>query len=127
MEWRMPDTRWIWVPGWNEMDHDRTWQVLFRKTFALSAVPASCRIRISAETRYKLMINGTPVSVGPSKGDRSVWYYDELEIAGFLQPGENVLAAAVLHYPPIAGKGNHSLFRTSTPGDRDPPSGPRLR
>ncbi|MCM1086735.1 MAG: hypothetical protein NC419_01175 [Muribaculaceae bacterium] len=73
------------------------------------------KIRISAESRYKLYVNGQLAEIGPCKGDTMVWYYDEVDIAPFLLEGENVLAVEVLKYP-LNGWGNHSIIRTATPG-----------
>ena len=41
---------------------------------------------------------------------------DSVEIAQYLQPGVNVLAAELLRYPEEHNKGNHGMFRTDMPG-----------
>ena len=98
------------------MDQNECWLARFRKEFIVSEPVESCRIRISADSRYKLYVNGRLAEIGPSKGDRQVWFYDEVEIAPFLRPGENVIAAQVLRYPMLHSKGNHGIFRTEMPG-----------
>ena len=50
-------------------------------------------------SRYRLYLNGKSVSVGPCKGDKYTHYYETVDVSGFLQPGINVLAALVVHYP----------------------------
>ncbi|MCM1283326.1 MAG: hypothetical protein NC180_07200 [Muribaculaceae bacterium] len=108
-------TGWIWIPEWKKQDQGIAHLVRFRKTFALPAGFGNIRVRISADSRYKLYVNGTLAEIGPCKGDRSVWYYDEVNLSPFLKEGENVLAVEVLRYP-LTGWGNHSIIRTATPG-----------
>lgn len=108
----LPKTDWIWLPDWKPRTVPTL--ALFRKQVALDAVPAALPIRISADTRYKLYVNGIFVSYGPAKGDRTDWYYDEVDIAPALINGENVIAVEVLAFP--EGVWNHSLFHSATPG-----------
>ncbi len=115
MDFQIPPSKWIWIPHPEALKPDAAHLVLFRKSFSLSAVEP-CRVRVSADTRYKLWCNGVLVALGPAKGDKSVWYYDEIDLTPALRPGENVLCAQVLRYPPLHNRGNHSLFRTETPG-----------
>ena len=109
----LPETPWIWLPEPPAQDRPRL--ALFRRALALDAVPASARIRISADTRYKLYVNGSLAALGPAKGDDRVWYADTVDVAPWLRAGENVLAVEVLHYP-AAGQTNQSLFHSATPG-----------
>lgn len=113
----IPFTKWIWIPREHEPDPRKPQFVLFRKSVSLSRLPEKpCLLRVSADTRYKLYVNGELAEIGPSKGDRSVWFYDEVDISPYLKAGENILAAIVLHYPTERRVGNHSLFRTAQPG-----------
>jgi len=69
----------------------------FRKSFNLPGNNInSATIRISADTRYKLWVNGVYVCRGPAKGYPWVQPYDVVDIKKYLKPGKNVLA--VLHY-----------------------------
>lgn len=110
------NTNWIWTPVWGGEDKEQARVVLFRKTVTLDSDVQEAAIRISADTRYKLYVNGQLAEIGPSKGDRQVWFYDTVDIAPYLTGGQNVLAVAVLRYPEDPGAGNHSLFRTAVPG-----------
>jgi hypothetical protein len=107
---------WIWIPSWKHKDKKKPRLVYFRRVFVLNEKPVSAEIKISADTRYKLYVNGKLVEVGPSKGDREVWYKDILDIAPFLHVGSNVIAVIVLRYPVERKLGNHGMFRTEIPG-----------
>jgi hypothetical protein len=67
----------------------------FRKTFDLEKVPEKLVIHVSADNRYNLFVNGVRVCYGPAKGDLKTYKYDVIDIAPFLKPGKNVLAALV--------------------------------
>lgn len=111
-----PKNRWIWIPSWTAKDEEEPAVVLFRKNMILDTVPEEFCIHISADTRYKLYINGRLCEIGPTKGDEEIWFYDVVDVASFLKPGDNIWAIMVLRYPMDNRNGNMSLFRTSTPG-----------
>lgn len=115
MKWQIPSCKWIWVSDPSSLDKEENNLVFFRREFELEQ-PKSCVLRVSADARYKLYVNGKLVALGPAKGDRSVWYYDEVEITAYLRSGKNALCAEVLQVPTLHNKGNHSLARTYTPG-----------
>jgi hypothetical protein len=70
----------------------------FRKSFGLEAKPAAFVIHISADNRYRLFVNGTPVCFGPARGDLFHWRFESVDIAPWLKPGKNVLAATVWNF-----------------------------
>jgi hypothetical protein len=113
------DTRaasnWIQPPVWTEEDSKLTRVVFYRKTICLARCPESFPVRITACSRYKLYVNGALAACGPAKGDGRIWFVDELDLAAFLQGGENTLAAAVFCPPENPAVGNHSLFRFGKP------------
>ncbi len=55
------------------------------------------KILITAETRYRLFVNGQPVCRGPARGYPEHQPYDEVDVAPYLHKGANVLAA-LIHY-----------------------------
>lgn len=67
----------------------------FRRDFLLAQRPASFPIRVSADNRYRLYVNGVEVSNGPARGDLLHWRYEAVDIAAQLHPGKNVIAALV--------------------------------
>jgi alpha-L-rhamnosidase len=84
----------------------------FRKTFKLDTIPVSFIIHISGDNRYRLFVNGQPVCSGPARGDRLHWRYETVDIAPYLTPGKNVLAALVYNYGIYKPAAQHS-FRTA--------------
>ncbi len=71
---------------------------LFRKSFFCDSVPKSCMLRITADDYYKLYLNGRYVCQGPAQGYPFAYYWNEVELTSFLQPGENVLTAEVYYH-----------------------------
>ena len=107
----------IWTPDWTFADHEKPQLVLFRRSFILKDITRryAIRLRISADTRYKLYLNGRLIQEGPAKGDLEHWYADRTEITSGFRNGENVLSCLVLRYPEDPGRRNHSMYRTAFP------------
>ncbi|MFD0674590.1 alpha-L-rhamnosidase C-terminal domain-containing protein [Cohnella sp. GCM10027633] len=115
--------QWIWdegLPRTSRMGgHDL---VYFRRTFEVpnSAVAVPFIVRVTADTRYRLYLNGESVSIGPAKGDALAHYYETVDLTGRLRPGTNVLAAKVLHThssePFMIGSGMVSVMRSDAGG-----------
>ena len=112
----LENSNWIWIPSWSDADKKIPRTVLFRKNIKLTEIPQKAELEISADTRYKLYINNDLVEVGPSKGDKSIWFKDHLDITRHLKKGTNILAVIALRYPENPMDGNHGMFRTATPG-----------
>jgi alpha-L-rhamnosidase len=89
------DAYWIAVP--NTPPHDYG-VYHFRKSFPLKEKPSSFVIHVSADNRYKLYVNGTMVSFGPARSDVYNWNYETVDIAPYLQTGNNVLASVVWNF-----------------------------
>lgn len=87
---------WIWASS----SSPNTW-IAFRKTVTLSSVPSSLLADIATDTKYWLFINGTLVTFegglkrGPNPNDT---YYDEKDIASYLQAGSNTIAILVWYF-----------------------------
>lgn len=100
----------IWFPGWNFADCDEPVVAYFRKKIMIkSPVKIAC-VKISADTRYKLYINGVFVQEGPQKGDLESWHFDTADLQPCFREGENIVAVQVLRFPENADKRNRSLF-----------------
>ena len=72
-------------------------------------------MHISADTRYRLLVNGVSASFGPCKSYPTRWYYDSVDIAPLLRRGVNILAVRVLRLSP-ENTAATSIMRTSKPG-----------
>ena len=84
----------------------------FRKSAQLNTVPDAHLIRVSADNRYKLFVNGVLVSLGPARSDLSNWNYETVDIAPYLRQGKNTLAAVVWNYGekrPMAQMGTNEI------------------
>lgn len=114
-------TNWIWTPDWTAEDKQEPRIVYFRKGLALDKLPDSMPVRITADSRYKLYVNGIFVQKGPQKAlDLKEWFVDSVELAPYLCAGENVIAVEVLRYPAYNGStsypnANDSLLHTEIP------------
>ena len=67
----------------------------FRRDFDLAAKPTRFPVRVSADNRYRLFVNGVQVSEGPARGDLLHWRYETVDLAPQLRAGRNVLTAIV--------------------------------
>lgn len=87
--------RWLWVASHHYVNQ----HVYLRKRFELPAAPLSARIRVAADTRYRLFVNGSlVVPCGPARGFPHALPVDELDIGPCLHAGPNVIAAHVLSF-----------------------------
>ncbi|UHG93719.1 glycoside hydrolase family 78 protein [Spirosoma oryzicola] len=66
-----------------------------RKVIDLAQKPARFVVHVSADNRYRLFVNGKAVAHGPARSDTQNWNYETIDLAPFLQAGNNVLAAQV--------------------------------
>jgi len=67
----------------------------FRKVFQLQEKPSTFLVHVSGDNRYKLFVNGTPVSQGPARGDLYFWNFETVDIAPHLVAGDNLISAVV--------------------------------
>ncbi len=67
-----------------------------------AALPKGCSLHalITANSRYRLFVNGQAVLSGPCKGDLHRQYYEEVALDEYLIEGKNVFAAQVLYNDP---------------------------
>lgn len=78
---------------------------LFRQEMDLESIPAAFPIRISADNRYKLFVNGEYIGKGPARGDLLNWRFETYDLSPYLQTGANAIAVQVWNfgeYKPVA-------------------------
>ncbi|GGA03882.1 hypothetical protein GCM10008018_57240 [Paenibacillus marchantiophytorum] len=95
------DTGLIWHPAEVETHYEHPAQSYcqFRKSFELPAdVTASGTLRIFADSRYIVYVNGMYAGRGPCRSDPRWQYVDELPVSKLLRPGRNCIAVMVLYY-----------------------------
>lgn len=93
---------WITCPGISQREYG---VYHFRKSFELDKKPGQFIIHISADNRYRLFVNGTPVCSGPARGDLYNWFFETVDLSSYLQKGRNTLAVLVWNlavYAPTA-------------------------
>ena len=83
-------SRWIW-PESHNWDLYNSYAV-FRKSFAVSKIPAKAPLFITADQSYQLYVNGKYICRGPARGFQRSWPYDEVDVRRHLQRGTNTLA-----------------------------------
>jgi alpha-L-rhamnosidase len=89
--------KWMWT---SDPLAARNRTVRFRTQF--SATGGEARLRITADSRYHLYVNGTPVGFGPVRSWPNHWKFDDYDLSPYLRKGENVIAVLVRHF----GTGN---------------------
>jgi alpha-L-rhamnosidase len=85
----------------------------FRHTLTLAAVPASYVVRVSADNRFILFVNGQRVGEGPARGDLTHWRYERFDLAPLLKAGENVITSTVWNFgvfAPVAQMTDRTAF-----------------
>ncbi|KAH7339189.1 Six-hairpin glycosidase-like protein [Pyrenochaeta sp. MPI-SDFR-AT-0127] len=110
-------SHWLWVPDWIDSSANNTAGriVNFCRTFDLCSKATKAVLHFSADTRYKLYINGERIAVGPVRSSPHIWYYDTIDIAKYLRPGSNEIRFIVLRYF-AASRGAMPFVRTAFPG-----------
>jgi len=87
------NSRWCWptkhaTRPWNSY-------VYFRRTFELRGKPRRAHVRVSADARYTLYVNGVRVHQGPARSFPETQSFDTLDLAGHLREGTNTVCAIV--------------------------------
>ncbi len=105
--------QWIAAPDGPVRDAD---VLYFRKSLPLSSVPARFVVRVSADTRFELHVNGRRVGAGPALADVQHWRYETYDLSGFLHAGDNVIAALVWNFAtsaPVSQMSSQTAFLLS--------------
>lgn len=100
MPWRpyrvdLAPAQWVWFPCGRTLPNTF---VLFRRELELEEMPRSATGWITADSRYRLTVNGKRVQWGPAPYDPRQMDVDPMDITALLRPGKNVIGVEVLHY-----------------------------
>jgi alpha-L-rhamnosidase len=87
--------RWLWLPSQRTLANTF---VLFRHEVELSAPAVKARGWVTADSRYRLSVNGRRAQFGPAPCDPRSYDVDPVDLTAFLRPGLNVIGAEVLFY-----------------------------
>jgi alpha-L-rhamnosidase len=111
----------FWINARNETGRD--YGVFYlRKRIELTVKPATFFVNVSADNRYKLYVNGTLVSLGPTRGDTYFWNYEHVDLAPYLVAGKNTISAMVWNEAEVRPEAQISLrtafiLQGSTPAE----------
>lgn len=70
----------------------------FRKFIDLPTPVQHFVVQVSADNQFVLYVNAQRVGTGPSHSDLAHWRYETFDLAPFLHPGKNLLAATVWNF-----------------------------
>ena len=90
-----------WQAQWIAPHHEPSLDVgifLFEQIVSLVETPEHLLVRVSADQRYKLWVNGEMVAFGPQRGDLEHWFYDWFDLGPYLREGENTFQAYVWNF-----------------------------
>ncbi len=94
------------MTGWNAewisaegSDGGREFEVVsFRRDVEIDDIPESLPVRISADSRYILWVNGIEIGRGPARAQPSSQSYDTYDLAPALHTGTNAVAVLVRYF-----------------------------
>lgn len=99
----------------------------FRRAVVVDEAPGEFAIKVSADQRYKLYVNGEFIGFGPQRGDILHWHYETYDLAPMLHKGENCVVALVWNFGRWSPMAQHSArlgFILESPLDElDTPEG----
>jgi alpha-L-rhamnosidase len=85
----------------------------FKRELSLSSVPATYLVRVSADNRFVLYVNGRRVGDGPARGDLAHWRYERSDLAALLHAGKNIITATVWNwgiFAPLSQMSDRTAF-----------------
>lgn len=89
------DAAWIWDSGPRQPVNS---YMYIRREVNLPSDPMKVVVHVSADSRYKLYINGRMVGRGPVRSDPRWQHYDTYDLTKDFRKGRNSIAALVHHY-----------------------------
>jgi len=90
------NAKWIWKKQDNYNLYNQT--VVFKKTFNLNYEFKSADLAITADSFYRLSVNGKWINDGPSRGYPKHYNYDLLDLSAYLQDGKNEIKVIAKYF-----------------------------
>ena len=87
--------QWIWIPSQRALPN---MFVLFRREFSTDSLPEKAVGWVTADSRYRLTVNGQRLQWGPAPCDPRQMDVDPIDMTAFVRQGKNVIGIEVLHY-----------------------------
>jgi alpha-L-rhamnosidase len=94
-EEQMWSAEWITSPDGTQRDVS---VLHFRKILELAIQPQHFLVQVSADNQFAFYVNQQRVGLGPARSDLAHWKYETYDLAPFLHPGRNILAAVVWNF-----------------------------
>ena len=69
--------KWIWINDDNGMEYNS--HVIFKKDFRLDMLPQEAKIAVTADTKYRLKVNGQWCADGPARAYFDHYCYDVID------------------------------------------------
>lgn len=92
--------QWIWA----QVESPEPFQFVgFRKVFELNSTPKNATAYITADTFYRLWVNGQLAMCGPARSSVGKATVDPVDVTRLLKHGENTIAAEALYCKSIEG------------------------
>ncbi|HVE90764.1 MAG TPA: family 78 glycoside hydrolase catalytic domain [Actinomycetota bacterium] len=89
----------VWLAAAPEPDpHHRDEMAGFRRELVLDRAPGRLPVRVTADGRYALWINGREASRGPVRSPPGTLFFDEFDAGPLMRAGSNLVEVVVRHY-----------------------------
>ena len=84
---------WIWINGNSGLDYNT--HVVFRKDFRLDSAVSEAKLAVTADTKYRLKVNGQWCADGPARAYFDHYSYDVVDLSSLLRVGLNRIECEV--------------------------------
>lgn len=88
-------SKWIWCAHNSATEYNQT--VIFQKAFEVKQT-AEARLQITADSWYRVSVNGQWVHDGPARAYPEHYQYDEHDLSAVLKPGKNTIEVIARYF-----------------------------
>lgn len=90
------NAKWIWKRQDNYNLYNQT--VVFKKSFNINSAFKTAELAVTADTFYRLYVNGRWISDGPSRGYPQHYNYDLIDLSAYLEAGKNEIKVIAKYF-----------------------------